>query len=126
MMLETGNVDAFVTAYRAYPPLLELLATDPAKQERLKIILERANDHVLAKKVGLALPPKPEQSGPANLTKREREVLDLVSQGLMNKEIARVLFITEATAKAHVRKICTKLGVRTRTEAAMRASEVAG
>ena len=47
-----------------------------------------------------------------------------MTQGLTNKEIGRTLFITEGTAKVHVRKICQKLGARTRTEAAMRASEL--
>ena len=52
------------------------------------------------------------------------KVLDLVSQGLTNKEIGRTLYITESTVKVHVRKICTKFGVRSRTEAAMRAAEM--
>jgi DNA-binding NarL/FixJ family response regulator len=51
-------------------------------------------------------------------------VVELVAGGLTNKEIGRTLFITEATVKVHVRKICRKLGVRTRTEAAMRAAEL--
>jgi DNA-binding NarL/FixJ family response regulator len=58
------------------------------------------------------------------LSKREREVLELLSQGLLNKEIARLLFISESTVKVHVRKICQKLGARTRTEAVMRACEL--
>ena len=66
----------------------------------------------------------PEAGGLSVLTRREREVLDLVSQGLSNKEIGRTLFIVEGTVKVHVRSICRKLGVRTRTEAAMRASEL--
>ncbi|HST25669.1 MAG TPA: LuxR C-terminal-related transcriptional regulator [Gaiellaceae bacterium] len=119
----TGNFDAFVTAYRACPRLLELLAADDTYHDQLRLILERANDHALAARVGIDL-PVPNQHGLSGLTKREREVLELVSQGLMNKEIARTLYITEGTAKAHVRAVCKKLGVRTRTEAAMRAAEV--
>jgi ATP/maltotriose-dependent transcriptional regulator MalT len=122
--LETGNIDAFVTAYRACPELLKLLAKDEENHDQLKTILERARDHVLAESVGLRLPSAPEHDGPSILSKREREVLQLVMQGLTNKEIGRTLFITEGTAKVHVRKICQKLGARTRTEAAMRASEL--
>jgi ATP/maltotriose-dependent transcriptional regulator MalT len=122
--LESGNIDAFVAAYRARPELLELLVRDEANHSELRLILERARDHALAESVGLRLPPAPEQEGPTILSKREREVLQLVAQGLTNKEIGRTLFITEGTAKVHVRKICQKLGVRTRTEAAMRASEL--
>ncbi len=41
-----------------------------------------------------------------------------------NREIGRTLFSAEGTAKVHVRRICQKLGVRTRTEAAARTSEL--
>jgi DNA-binding CsgD family transcriptional regulator len=122
--VETGNIDAFVTAYRACPELLQLLAKDRGNHDQLKTILERARDHTLAESVGLRLPAVAETEGPSLLTKREREVFELVAQGLSNKRIGRTLFITEGTAKVHVRKICRKLGVRTRTEAAMRISEL--
>lgn len=122
----TGNVDAFVTAYRSCPDLLTAVKNRDGGGDRLRTILERARDHRLAEGVGLPLPVSATASGPSALTNREREVLELVCQGLMNKEIARTLFITEATAKVHVRKICQKLGVRSRTEAAIRASELSG
>jgi len=54
------------------------------------------------------------------LSPRESEVAELLAQGYTNKEIASQLFITPATAKQHVRHIFEKLGVRTRTEAALR------
>jgi ATP/maltotriose-dependent transcriptional regulator MalT len=54
-----------------------------------------------------------------SLTKREREVLQLVAEGLTNLEIATRLFLTLATVKVHVRNILRKLGVRSRTEAAI-------
>src|SRR5205807_5050748 len=104
---------------------LELLAKDNTHHARLKSILERARDHALANSVGLRLPEPTESKGLGLLTKREREVLQLVAQGLTNKQIGRALFITEGTAKVHVRKICQKLGVRSRTEAALRAAEFA-
>jgi ATP/maltotriose-dependent transcriptional regulator MalT len=122
--LDTGHIDAFVTAYRACPELLQLLAKNEANHDRLKTILERARDHSLAESVGLRLPSAPAQDGPSLLSKREREVFELVTQGMTNKDIGRALFITESTAKAHVRKICQKLGARTRTEAAARAAEL--
>jgi DNA-binding NarL/FixJ family response regulator len=55
------------------------------------------------------------------LSPRERDVLKLLTEGLTNREIAARLFISEATAKLHVRRICGKLGVRNRTEAALQA-----
>lgn len=51
------------------------------------------------------------------LTPREIEVLDLLAQGLPNKQIARQLVISEHTVKFHVSSIYTKLGVTNRTEA---------
>lgn len=56
------------------------------------------------------------------LTVREREVVRLLARGLGNREIADELFIAENTVKNHVRAILEKLGVRTRTEAAMLAA----
>jgi two-component system, NarL family, response regulator LiaR len=51
------------------------------------------------------------------LTEREREVLRLLAHGSSNKEIMQILHITEATVKAHVRHILSKLGAQSRTQA---------
>jgi DNA-binding NarL/FixJ family response regulator len=53
------------------------------------------------------------------LTIRERQVLDLVAEGLSNKQIGERLFISGKTASVHVSAILRKLGVTTRTEAAL-------
>jgi DNA-binding NarL/FixJ family response regulator len=55
----------------------------------------------------------------ADLTPQQRCVLELVCQGKHNKEIAAELHVTEATVKAHVTQILQKLGVRSRTQAAL-------
>lgn len=61
---------------------------------------------------------------PEKLTEREIEVLRLVAQGLANKEIARLLNIGDKTVKAHVSNILGKLGVVSRTQAALYAASV--
>jgi two-component system response regulator DegU len=53
------------------------------------------------------------------LTMREIEVLELIAQGMANKDIARVLFISEKTVKNHVTSIFRKLNVEDRTQAAL-------
>jgi LuxR family maltose regulon positive regulatory protein len=58
------------------------------------------------------------------LSEREIEVLKQVAAGLSNREIAGKLFISPGTAKTHIHNLCGKLGVRNRTEAAMRAKEL--
>jgi DNA-binding NarL/FixJ family response regulator len=62
----------------------------------------------------VAAPDRPEV-----LSEREIEVLRLLARGLANKEIARELSIAEKTAKTHVSSILSKLGVQSRTQAAL-------
>ena len=62
-----------------------------------------------------------ELSGVFGLTRREGEVLYWVARGKSNAEIGATLFIAPGTVKKHLDHIYSKLGVRTRTEAAVRA-----
>jgi two-component system, NarL family, response regulator LiaR len=64
-------------------------------------------------------PDKPEA-----LTVRESEVLSLLAHGKSNKEIASKLFISETTVKTHVSNILMKLGVASRTQAALYAVQI--
>lgn len=57
------------------------------------------------------------------LTDREREVIALLGRGASNKDIAAELFITERTARTHVSNILGKLGLTSRTQAALYAVE---
>jgi NarL family two-component system response regulator LiaR len=58
---------------------------------------------------------------PEELTERETEVLKLLARGKANKQIASSLFVSEKTVKAHVSSILMKLGVQSRTQAALHA-----
>lgn len=61
---------------------------------------------------------------PESLTERETEVLRLLAMGKANKEIARALTIGEQTVKTHVSNILAKLGVQSRTQAALHAARI--
>jgi DNA-binding NarL/FixJ family response regulator len=63
--------------------------------------------------------PAAEDSLVEPLTEREKEVLRLVARGLSNKDIAAELFITERTARTYVSNILGKLGLQSRTQAAL-------
>jgi DNA-binding NarL/FixJ family response regulator len=80
---------------------------DPAVQQRLLSAAVRA--------------PAPAPAGPAaaedDLTPREAEVLRLIAAGKSNREIARALFVSEATVKTHVNRIFAKTGSRDRGQA---------
>jgi len=63
--------------------------------------------------------PRPKRPDQAGLTRREEEILALISKGFSNKLIARDLDLTVGTVKVHVKHVLKKLGLRTRVEAAV-------
>jgi DNA-binding NarL/FixJ family response regulator len=60
----------------------------------------------------------------ASLTPQQVRVLMMLSEGLLNKQIAYELGVSEATVKAHVSAILQKLGVESRTQAVIVASKI--
>jgi LuxR family maltose regulon positive regulatory protein len=120
---ETGNFDGFVCAYRAFPEILPLIPELQLGARSPFVSIVRTLDPALAEKLGLKPVTRVSQGG-SSLTPREHEVLDLVRQGLTNREIARTLWIAESTVKVHVRHVLEKLGARSRTEAASLAGTV--
>lgn len=84
-------------------------AEDAAGAAAARRIAERAGVGPIA-----ATAPAPSAASAAPLTAREREVLELVADGATNRRIATTLFISEKTARVHVSRILTKLGVTSR------------
>ncbi|MDQ3671311.1 MAG: LuxR C-terminal-related transcriptional regulator [Actinomycetota bacterium] len=116
----TGAVDLLVTTYRSTPALLPLLLRATRERERLGRLLKRVGDQELAVAAGHRIPD--DHDPIARLSVREREVYELLAQGLTNLQIAQLLFISEGTVKVHVHHIFDKVGIRSRTALAVRAA----
>jgi ATP/maltotriose-dependent transcriptional regulator MalT len=117
-----------VRAINEVEPALQLSILDPvvitcrAVPQFGKLLAERHPlPSAVANEVRSRQPQARASAIKGHLTNREAEVLRLISLGYTNKEIAGELFIAEVTAKVHVRNIIRKLGVRSRTEAAIAA-----
>jgi DNA-binding CsgD family transcriptional regulator/nucleotide-binding universal stress UspA family protein len=118
---ETGNVDSLICGVRGFPGLARVLRSSQSAQALLGELCDKPGGSALAGELGLerrfsARPPL------RSLSQREREVLELVCAGFRNREIATRLYISPKTVKTHLQNIYQKLGVKSRTEAAMWAS----
>lgn len=122
-VIDDGQLESVVTACRAFPRLAVASRDDMGLSQALAAIFARSRDTDIARRAGLRVVrehrPKREP-----LSAREREVYELLIHGRGNREIAEALFISESTAKVHVRHIFEKLGVHTRAEAARMAAFV--
>jgi DNA-binding NarL/FixJ family response regulator len=78
------------------------------------------SSEIARKVLGTFREPVPAPAAEQNLSRREQEVLELLSQGCANKEIADKLSISIETVTWHLRHIYTKLHVRSRTQAALK------
>ena len=125
-VFRTATFDPFVIAYRGWPPLLKTAMNSLQMPNEIALVVGQAQDWHLAESVGIH---SRRRAFSTPLTPREEEVFDLVALGYTNREIAKALHIAEVTAKVHVRRILHKLGVRSRTEAAVlafKARELSG
>ncbi len=64
---------------------------------------------------------KPRNDAAGILSRREKQIMQLIAQGLGNKQIAALLFISEGTVKVHIKNIFAKLGVTNRVLALSKA-----
>jgi LuxR family maltose regulon positive regulatory protein len=116
-------LDPLVFAYRVYAPLLHGAVDNPQAVTVIRRALRSGKDSSLGKRIGLSIATDDLDNPLESLTRREQEVLGLMTEGLTNAEIAARLFITLSTAKVHVRNILEKLGARNRLQAVLRAQE---
>jgi DNA-binding NarL/FixJ family response regulator len=99
-----------------------LLKDAPPEQLFAGIRATARGETVLAPSVAARLVRRAASPGPV-VTEREVEVLELLSRGLGNREMARELLVSEATVKSHLSHVYTKLGVDTRAGAVAAAIE---
>jgi DNA-binding NarL/FixJ family response regulator len=92
---------------------------EPAELVAAVRALARGQSPLDPRVAGVLLPAIRGTDPAAQLSPREREVLELVCQGLANKQIARSLAITERTVKVHLGNVFRRIGVGDRTSAAL-------
>jgi DNA-binding NarL/FixJ family response regulator len=132
LVLTTFDLDEYVYAAMRAGASGYLLKDTPAKELVAAVRVIAQGDALLSPSVTkrlieeFARRPEPDTVAatlPVDLTEREREALELLAHGLSNREIAAAMYIGEATAKTHVSRLLTKLGVRDRVQAVVLAYE---
>ncbi|MBS1699839.1 MAG: helix-turn-helix transcriptional regulator, partial [Actinobacteria bacterium] len=108
-LVAEGDRAAAVEAAEDAAAATERLGHDPLRRRTAEFI----------DAAGLHLGAARGSAGGVELTAREQQVLDLIAEGLSNRQIGERLFISGKTASVHVSAILRKLGVSTRTEAAL-------
>jgi DNA-binding NarL/FixJ family response regulator len=132
LVLTTFDLDEYVYAAMRAGASGYLLKDTPARELVAAVRVIAQGDALLSPSVTRRLieefarqtrPAPAAPSLPDDLTERERQALELLAAGLSNREIAAQMFIGEATAKTHVSRLLTKLGVRDRVQAVVLAYE---
>ena len=125
ILLTAGMDDAqLLTAADLRPEAMVLKTSDPGLlTEAMDAVVagERWIDPEIAARTRRA---KERADSAPPLTRRERELIELVRQGLRNRDIAAELGVTEGTVKVYLHAIFDKLQVENRTELALRAAEL--
>jgi DNA-binding NarL/FixJ family response regulator len=133
LMLTTFDLDEYAFAALKAGASGFLLKDVPTDELLFAIRAVHSGDAVVAPSTTRRLidrfaPMLPADAAPGapdlgELTERERQVLILVAQGLSNAELAKQLFVSEATVKTHVGRILAKLDLRDRVQAVVYAYE---
>ncbi|MCI2239397.1 response regulator transcription factor [Paenibacillus sp. TRM 82003] len=130
VVLTTFDLDEYVVAAIGAGASGFLLKDAPPEEMLAAVRTVHAGDAVIAAsstrrllqhvgpmlRQGAATPAAP-KGLPADLTPREREVLECMAHGLTNSEIAARFFVSEATVKTHVGRVLAKTGSRDRVQA---------
>ena len=117
LVLTTYETDADILLALEAGAMGYLLKDTPPEQLFQAVRNAASGEMALAPRVAEKVTQRLTNSSRNTLSSREIEVLELASQGNANKDIARKLFITEATVKSHFVHIFSKLGVTDRTAA---------
>lgn len=132
-LLKNSSPEQLIEAVQVVARGDALLSPDVTRR-----VIEAVSARVVAPTTARAADSAPETSDPASsatelpvsgeeplatLTSREREVLELLAEGISNAEIAERLWVGEATVKTHVSKVLMKLGLRDRVHAVVYAYE---
>jgi DNA-binding NarL/FixJ family response regulator len=130
VILTTFDLDEYVYQALAAGASGFLLKSAPPEQLIGAVRVVAAGDALLAPSITrrvieqfARLPPPGGTDAVAELTERERQVLELVARGLSNAEIAAQLFVSDATVKSHVAHLLAKLQLRDRVQAVVLAYE---
>jgi DNA-binding NarL/FixJ family response regulator len=129
LVLTTFDLDEYVDSALAAGAAGFLLKSVEAPALLAAVRAVARGDGVLAPEVTrrviarLGAPTRKRLPGLDGLTPRETDVLACLGRGLSNAEIAAELVITEATTKTHVSRVLTKLGLRSRVQAAIAAQD---
>ncbi|MGP9020112.1 response regulator [Streptomyces sp. BR1] len=123
LVLTTYDTDADITRAIAAGATGYLLKAERPEELFAAIRAAAQGRTTLSPPVASRVMERMRGAGRPSLTSRERDILAQLSQGLANRDIARALFISEATVKTHLGRIYEKLGVDTRAGAVSVAKE---
>jgi DNA-binding NarL/FixJ family response regulator len=116
-LLKTAPIDELVRAiYQVHAGDFPL---HPLIVRKIVLNLPSQQGHLAAATAAAAGPPADSGELTEELTEREQQVLQLLAQGLPNREIAQTLFLSERTVQAHLTRIFAKMGVTSRLEAVL-------